>query len=75
VGKWLSQDPIGFTAGDSNLYRYVGNSPADGTDPLGEQFAPYGPGALPLKAYTAAVKKALKGAKRQIRDIGTCLST
>lgn len=22
---WLSQDPLGFSAGDSNLYRYVGN--------------------------------------------------
>ncbi|MHB1559705.1 MAG: RHS repeat-associated core domain-containing protein [Isosphaeraceae bacterium] len=27
--------PLGFTAGDTNLYRYVGDSPADSTDPLG----------------------------------------
>ena len=26
VGRWLSEDPIGFAAGDPNLYRYVGNS-------------------------------------------------
>lgn len=26
VGRWLSQDPIGFDAGDSNYYRYVFNS-------------------------------------------------
>jgi RHS repeat-associated protein len=25
VGRWLSEDPIGFSAGDGNLYRYVGN--------------------------------------------------
>ena len=25
VGCWLSEDPIGFLAGDENLYRYVGN--------------------------------------------------
>ena len=25
-GKWLSEDPIGFAAGDVNLHRYVGNS-------------------------------------------------
>ena len=34
--KWLSQDPIGFDGGDSNLYRYVGDSPTNGTDPSGE---------------------------------------
>jgi len=25
VGRWLSEDPTGFAAGDGNLYRYVGN--------------------------------------------------
>ncbi len=25
VGRWISKDPIGFAAGDANLYRYVGN--------------------------------------------------
>ncbi|MEL6108015.1 MAG: RHS repeat-associated core domain-containing protein, partial [Planctomycetota bacterium] len=38
-GRFLSQDPLGFNAGDSNLYRYVGNSPANGTDPTGEATA------------------------------------
>jgi len=35
VGKWLSEDPSGFGAGDANLYRYCGNGPTDGTDPSG----------------------------------------
>jgi hypothetical protein len=35
IGRWTSQDPIGFEAGDANLYRYVGNGPTDGTDPSG----------------------------------------
>jgi RHS repeat-associated protein len=35
TGRWLSQDPIGFRAGDANLYRYVGNSPTNFTDPSG----------------------------------------
>jgi uncharacterized protein RhaS with RHS repeats len=35
VGRWLSQDPIGFKAGDPNLYRYVGNGPTNATDPSG----------------------------------------
>jgi RHS repeat-associated protein len=35
VGRWLSEDPIGFAGGDPNLYRYVGNSPGDSVDPSG----------------------------------------
>ena len=35
VGRWISPDPTGFTAGDTNEYRYVGNSPANATDPRG----------------------------------------
>jgi RHS repeat-associated protein len=35
AGRWTSQDPMGFAAGDSNLYRYVNNDPTDATDPSG----------------------------------------
>jgi RHS repeat-associated protein len=35
TGRWISQDPLGFDAGDSNLYRYVSNRPTDATDPSG----------------------------------------
>ena len=35
VGRWISPDPTGFAAGDTNTYRYVGNSPANATDPRG----------------------------------------
>jgi len=31
----VSEDPLGFAAGDMNSYRYVGNSPLDYTDPSG----------------------------------------
>jgi len=34
-GRFLSPDPIGFSAGDINLYRYAGNSPTNATDPSG----------------------------------------
>ncbi|MDD4271174.1 MAG: RHS repeat-associated core domain-containing protein, partial [Thermoguttaceae bacterium] len=40
VGRWLSEDPIGFAAGDPNLYRYVGNSPGMFGDPDGLQGRP-----------------------------------
>ena len=36
AGRFVSMDPIGFTAGDTNLYRIVQNSPYTGTDPSGE---------------------------------------
>lgn len=35
IGKWLSEDPVGFQAADPNLYRYVGNNPTNKTDPTG----------------------------------------
>jgi RHS repeat-associated protein len=35
LGRFVSQDPLGFAAGDSNLYRYVGNAPLTTRDPLG----------------------------------------
>jgi RHS repeat-associated protein len=36
-GRWLSVDPLGFAAGDTNLYRYVGNDAMGETDPTGTQ--------------------------------------
>jgi RHS repeat-associated protein len=35
TGRWLSPDPLGFAAGDVNLYRYLGNGPTLATDPSG----------------------------------------
>jgi hypothetical protein len=37
VGRWTTEDPIEFEGGDTDLYRYVGNSPTDGIDPMGLQ--------------------------------------
>ena len=35
-GRWMSRDPLGFNAGDTNLYRYAYNSPTSLRDPLGK---------------------------------------
>ncbi len=35
VGRFVSEDPLGFAAGDENLYRYVGASPVMYVDPSG----------------------------------------
>gem|GEM_PF-440553 len=38
TGRFISEDPIGFAAGDANLNRYVGNSTPNGVDPSGLDF-------------------------------------
>ena len=35
IGRWQTKDPKSFDAGDTNLYRYVGNHPSYATDPSG----------------------------------------
>ena len=35
MGRFLTEDPIRFLAGDINLYSYVGNAPTNLVDPLG----------------------------------------
>ncbi|REK23911.1 MAG: hypothetical protein DWQ42_14160 [Planctomycetota bacterium] len=35
LGRFVQRDPIGYAAGDSNLYRYVGNGPISFRDPTG----------------------------------------
>jgi RHS repeat-associated protein len=49
-GRFISEDPLGFGAGDANLSRYVGNSPTNWNDPSGKCLvfaAPAIPTALP----------------------------
>ena len=35
VGRWISEDPLGFRGGDTNVSRYVGNDATGGVDPTG----------------------------------------
>jgi hypothetical protein len=35
TGRFTVEDQVGFGGGDSNLYRYVGNSPTNAIDPFG----------------------------------------
>ncbi|MBX9585169.1 MAG: hypothetical protein K2X87_33090 [Gemmataceae bacterium] len=40
LGRFITQDPIGFSGGDVNLYGFVGNCPTDMTDPSGLRGVP-----------------------------------
>jgi RHS repeat-associated protein len=58
LGRFMSEDPIGFAAGDTNLFRYCGGDPVNKTDPSGTQdganpFPPAGYGGFqhPSQAY------------------------
>ncbi|MDE2179976.1 MAG: RHS repeat-associated core domain-containing protein [candidate division NC10 bacterium] len=35
TGRWTTKDPIRFASGDTNMYAYVRNDPANRMDPLG----------------------------------------
>jgi len=35
IGRFISEDPKGFGAGDTNFYAYVGNNPVNANDPSG----------------------------------------
>ncbi len=39
VGRFTSQDPKNFQAGEANLYRYVANNTIIGTDPSGQKWS------------------------------------
>ena len=48
LGRFLSEDPKGFDAGDYNLFRYCKNDPEDLTDPMG--LDPVAPETSPIGA-------------------------
>jgi RHS repeat-associated protein len=57
IGRFISEDPIGFSGGDVNLYAYVGNSPLNATDPTGLcEWNPTSWGSCPSSA-AGAVKR------------------
>jgi RHS repeat-associated protein len=46
IGRFISKDPKGFAAGDTDLYRYVGNQPSSRSDPTGEDWLGLGGGLV-----------------------------
>jgi len=52
-GRWTSPDPLGFKAGDSNLYRYSFNQSTDFADPSGEIIPILVIGIIGISTYLA----------------------
>lgn len=55
INQFLSEDPLGFGAGDTNLRRYVGNSNPNAIDPSGLQERPSTPPWMRIPAGTTMV--------------------
>ena len=70
-GRFLQEDPIGLNAGDSNLYRYVFNSPMNGTDPFGnDNVANFAGNVLDSLVNILQVQEAEKG-QQKLADLQT----
>jgi RHS repeat-associated protein len=64
LGRFMSEDPKGFDAGDYNFFRYCHNDPIDFTDPMGLQdtvatYSPY---------QTSELIAAIKEGQKQMAD-------
>ncbi len=68
--RFVSEDPLGFGGGDSNLYSYVRSNPTNLTDPTGELIAPWvaacATGGI-VAALSDGVLNSLAGRKNGIR--------
>jgi RHS repeat-associated protein len=74
-GRFISQDPIGFKGGDSNLYRYVVNDSVNFNDPSGN--IPLRPGttAGPLAWARDKARRLNNEYKGWMNDLPNCPNT
>jgi uncharacterized protein RhaS with RHS repeats len=61
-------DPLGFAAGQENLYQYVGNDPTNATDPIGLEAKPETTFTIP----DAVLKEAYSGPRKLDSRISYC---
>jgi RHS repeat-associated protein len=54
VGRFISEDPVGFDGGDVNLFAYVGNNPVMGVDPTGLEIRVYSSNAFGINGLNHA---------------------
>jgi hypothetical protein len=71
MGKWVSEDPIGFAGGDANLGRYVGNGATIFLDPSGnvlEHFERIDSDDKYARAADEAILEAIENAGKKLRN-------
>lgn len=69
LGRFLSEDPLGFVGGDTNLYRYAKNDPYNFRDPAGTT------AAVSYGTFTKKVaKRTIKYAKKVGQQISECFT-
>src|SRR5207253_2697462 len=67
IGRFTSEDPLGYQAGDSNLYRYVHNSPTNHTDRSGlDGWEDYIPAPL-REVYDEAKARVTAGVNKVVK--------
>ena len=74
MGRFISEDPIGFAGGDANLYAYVWNRSIGWIDPYGLSATDILPGiqkAL-IEGSKAGVFAVGQGAKARITSYNVC---
>ena len=69
TNTWISEDPKGFDAGDSNLERYLGNDPLNATDPSGLKEQLTAEQKAALAAFNGPNKERLKQLGEEIRGV------
>jgi RHS repeat-associated protein len=70
TGEFTSEDPIGFAGGDTNLSRYVGNSPVDYADPTGNSWLSslFRKAKREVSRVVGQVREVVSDAFRDVRD-------
>jgi len=62
IGRWISEDPVEFEAGDSNLFRYVKNNPVADTDPSCNLFPE-------TDSWKASLREAMRRWEERLRSL------
>jgi RHS repeat-associated protein len=65
LGRFMSEDPKGFDAGDYNLFRYCHNDPIDSTDPMGLETNYTGLAPREISHLIAELREGVQEALRQ----------
>jgi uncharacterized protein RhaS with RHS repeats len=71
LGRWMQMDPLGYAAGDSNLYRFVHNGPTNATDPSGKVLLADAPNAevTKKKEQIDELLKKLANGSQELADV------